>query len=169
MNIIKTKKTMNINSFIFTRTAPDKKLEAISNLTESELLSVTSETVRRIVKETGHSLKKYGRDKELAISGKLQAGNNWNSTLEAISIICGCLHVRLYIQLDHTDTYICETFYQFFRHDQYRGKATETNRYGDEIPHYCLYDRSEKARCMKSILLQYIHTRYADRLKKNAA
>ena len=169
MNINKNKDIMNINDFIFTRTAPDKKLEAISNLTESELLSVTSETVRRIVKETGHSLKKYGRDKELAISGELQAGNNWNSTLEAISIICGCLHVRLYIQLDHTDTYICETFYQFFRHDQYRGKATETNRYGDEIPHYCFYDRSDKARCMKSILLQYIHTKYADKLKKNAA
>lgn len=160
---------MNINSFIFTRTAPDKKLEAISNLTESELLSVTSETVRRIVKETGHSLKKYGRDKELAISGKLQAGNNWNSTLEAISIIGGCLYVRIYIQMDRTDTTICETFSDFFKHDQYRGKATERNRYGDDIPHYCFYDMDDKARCMRSILLQFVNTKYAYKLERESA
>ena len=162
-------KIKNINSFIFSRTSPEKKIEAINKFTESELLSVTSETVKRIVKETGHSIKKYGRDKELAISGKLQAGNNWNSTLEAISIIGGCLHVRLYIQLDHTDTYICETFSQFFKHDQYRGKTTETNRYGDKVPHYCFYDRDDKARCMRSILLQFINTKYAHKLKRNVA
>ena len=169
MNIIKTKKTMNINSFIFTRTAPDKKLEAISNLTESELLSVTSETVKRIVKETGYSIKKYGRDKELVISSDFISGNNWNSTLEAISIIGGCLYVRIYIQMDRTDTTICATFSDFFKHDQYRGKATESNRYGDDIPHYCFYDRDDKARCMKSILLQFINTKYAHKLKKNVA
>ena len=169
MNIIKTKKTMNINSFIFTRTAPDKKLEAISNLTESELLSVTSETVKRIVKETGYSIKKYGRDKELVISSDFISGNNGNSTLEAISIIGGCLHVRLYIQLNHTDTYICETFSKFFKHDQYRGKATERNRYGDDIPHYCFYDRDDKARCMRSILLQFVNTKYAHKLKRDVA
>ena len=175
MNTNKDKNTMdinkvkNINSFIFSRTSPEKKIEAINRFTESELLSVTSETVKRIVKETGFSIKKYGRDKELVISSDFISGNNWNSTLEAISIIGGCLHVRLYIQLNHTDTYICETFSKFFGHGQYRGKTTETNRYGDEIPHYCFYDKDDKARCMRSILLQFVNTKYAHKLKRNVA
>ena len=169
MNIIKTRKIMNINDFIFSRTSPGKKIEAINNLSETELLSVKRETIERIVKETGHSIKKYGRNKELIINEEFVAGNNWNSTLEAISIIGGCLHVRLYIQLDHTDTYICETFSKFFGHEQYRGKTTETNRYGDKVPHYCFYDENDKARCMRSILLQFVNTKYAHKLKRNVA
>ena len=43
----------NINQELFKRYAPKKKLEIINNLTTTELLAATPETLMRIVKETG--------------------------------------------------------------------------------------------------------------------
>lgn len=161
---------MNINQFLFTRTAPKKKLEAINKLTDAELWSVTSDTVKRIVKETGYSYKKRSRNKRLNIPSRLEAGNGWNSSLETVWFYNGILSIDLYIQMDHTDTSICGiAFETFFRHGEYRGKATETNRYGDEEPHYCIYDDDDKVKCMRSILLSYVHIKYADKLKEKAA
>ena len=48
--------------------------------------------------------------------------------------------------------------------DQYHGKHYTTNRYGDEVPNYFTYDRQDKANVIKSILLEYVHTKYADKL-----
>lgn len=159
---------MNINQFIFTRTAPRKKLEAINTLTDAELWSVTPDTITRIIKEAGYSYKKRSRNKDLRIWSDLRVGNGWNSTLESVCLYKGKLSVDLYIMMDHTDTTICGVpFSTFFRHGEYRGKATETNRYGDEEPHYCIYDDDDKVKCMRSILLQYIHTKYADKLKED--
>ena len=41
---------MNINRIIFTKTAPKKKVEIVENLTPTELLSITAETITRMVK-----------------------------------------------------------------------------------------------------------------------
>lgn len=161
---------MNINQSIFTRTAPKKKLDAIHKLTDAELWSVTPDTITRIIKETGYSYKKRSRNKDLRICSDLRAGNGWNSNLESVCLYKGKLSVDLAIMMDHTDTTISGVpFSIFFRHGEYRGKATETNRYGDEEPHYCIYDDDDKVKCMRSILLQYIHTKYADKIKEDAA
>jgi hypothetical protein len=154
---------VNINQELFKRYAPKKKLEIINNLTTTELLAATPETIKRIAKEAGRSIGK-SRDKVLRIDRNRQVGNNWSSDVEAIEYIKGNLYLNIYFQTDNTDTNICEKYVTFFHGDQYHGKHYTTNRYGDEIPNYFTYDRQDKAKVIKSILLEYVHTKYADKL-----
>lgn len=97
---------MNINETIFSRIAPKKKLEVVKNLSDSELLSVSPDTITRIVREVGS--KKYkSRDKSLRIS---DVGNNWNSTFDGVETSKGNLYVELYLQYENTDTSTSENF-----------------------------------------------------------
>lgn len=153
----------NINVELFKRYAPKKKLEVINNLTTAELLATTPETIMRIAKEAGRSIGK-SRDKILRINRDRQAGNDWNSTVEDIEFIKKNLYLNIYFQTDHTDTNISEKYATFMQGDQYHGKHYTTNRYGDEVPNYFTYDRQDKANVIKSILLEYVHTKYADKL-----
>ncbi|MBR3771765.1 MAG: hypothetical protein IKL07_05815 [Clostridium sp.] len=153
----------NINQELFKRYAPKKKLEIINNLTTAELLATTPETIKRIAKEAGRSIGK-SRDKILRINRERQAGNDWNSTVEDVEFIKGNLYLNIYFQTDHTDTNISEKYATFMQGDQYHGKHYTTNRYGDEVPNYFTYDRQDKANVIKSILLEYVHTKYADKL-----
>ena len=154
---------VNINQELFKRYAPKKKLEIINNLTTAELLATTPETIMRIAKEAGRSIGK-SRDKILRINRDRQAGNDWNSTVEDIEFIKENLYLNIYFQTDHTDTNISEKYATFMQGDQYHGKHYTTNRYGDEVPNYFTYDRQDKANVIKSILLEYVHTKYADKL-----
>ena len=153
----------NINVELFKRYAPKRKLEIINNLTTAELLATTPETIKRIAKEAGRSIGK-SRDKILRINRDRQAGNDWNSTVEDIEFIKGNLYLNIYFQTDHTDTNICEKYAMFMQGDEYHGKHYTTNYYGDSVPHYFTYDRQDKARVVKSILLEYLFTKYADKL-----
>jgi len=153
----------NINQELFKRYAPKRKLEIINNLTTAELLATTPETIKRIAKETGRSIGK-SRDKILRINRERQAGNDWNSTVEDVEFIKGNLYLNIYFQTDHTDTNISEKYATFMQGDQYHGKHYTTNRYGDEVPNYFTYDRQDKANVIKSILLEYVYTKYADKL-----
>ena len=153
----------NINQEIFRRYAPKRKLEIINNLTTTELLAATPETIKRIAKEAGRSIGK-SRDKVLRIDRDRQAGNDWNSTVEAVEFIKGNLYLNIYFQTDHTDTNICEKYAMFMQGDEYHGKHYTTNYYGDSVPHYFTYDRQDKAKVIKSILLEYVYTKYADKL-----
>lgn len=154
---------VNINQELFKRYAPKKKLELINGLSQSELLAATPETIKRIVKEAGRSIGK-SRDKVLRIDQDRRSGNNWNSSVEAIEYIKGNLYLNVYFQMDSTDTNICVKHEVFFKGEQYTGRYYTTNRYGDSIPHYFSYDRQDKAKVIKSILFEYVHTKYADKL-----
>ncbi len=149
----------NINIELFKRYAPKKKQEIVNSLNEKELLSTTPETINRIVREVGNRLYK-SRDKELRISSNLRAGNGWNSTIESICTYKSRLYLHIYIQMDSTDTTIVEDYNTFIKRGDYTGKAFETNRYGDRVPNYCHYTESDKARVIKSILLEYVYTKY---------
>ena len=153
----------NINVELFKRYAPKKKLELINGLSQSELLVTTPETIKRIVKEAGRSIGK-SRDKVLRINQDRQRGNNWNCSVEAVEYIKGNLYLNIYFQMDSTDTNICVKHEVFFKGDQYTGKHYTTNRFGDEVPHYFSYDRQDKVGVIKSILLEYVYTKYADKL-----
>ena len=153
----------NINQELFKRYAPKKKLELINGLSQSELLVTTPETIKRIVKEAGRSIGK-SRDKVLRINQDRQRGNNWNSSVEAVEYIKGNLYLNIYFQMDSTDTNICVKHEVFFKGEQYTGRYYTTNRYGDSVPHYFSYDRQDKAGVIKSILLEYVYTKYADKL-----
>lgn len=153
----------NINVELFKKYAPKKKLEIINNFTTAELLVTTPETIKRIVKETGKNIG-MSRNKVLYISKDRQIGNNWNSLIEDAELIYGNLYLNIYFQMDSTDTNICEKYVTFMQGDQYHGKHYTTNRYGDQVPHYFIYDKQDKAGVIKSILLEYVHTKYADKL-----
>lgn len=153
----------NINQELFKRYSPKKKLGLINELGHSELLATAPETIKRIAKETGRSIGK-SRNKVLRISNDRRSGNNWNSDIEAVEFINGNLYLNIYFQMDNTDTNICEKYLNFFKGEEYHGKHYTTNKYGDTIPHYFTYNREDKAGVIKSILLEYVHTKYADKL-----
>lgn len=159
---------MNINEFIFSRTQPQKKIDTINALTEGELLSIREETVKRIVKDAGRRIWKT-RDKRLRISQERRAGNAWNSSIDEVQLIKGKLHLEVYLQYENTDTSTSEEYDEFFRNGNYRGEVRRLDRYGNSRTYYFLYNPSDKASVMKSILLEYVFTKYADKLKEQAA
>lgn len=154
---------VNINQELFKRYAPKKKLDLINGLSETELLATTPETLMRIVKEAGTKVG-TARSKVLRISSERRSGNNWNSTVEAVEIHRGKLMLDIYVQMDSTDTNHFEPYLNFSKDDNYTGKVYTTNYYGDSVPHYFTYDRQDKAGVIKSILLEYLFTKYADKL-----
>ena len=156
-------RTININQELFKRYKPEKKLDLIYQLSANELLAITPETIKRIVKEAGKTIGK-SRNKVLRISNERQIGNAWNSDIEAVEFINGNLYLNIYFQMDNTDTNICEKYLNFFKGDEYHGKHYTTNRFGDSVPHYFTYNQEDKAGVIKSILLEYVHTKYADKL-----
>ena len=159
---------MNINEFIFSRTQPQKKIDTINALTEGELLSVREETVKRIIKETGRRMGKT-RDKELRISYERRNGNAWDSTIECVDLIKSKLYIDLYVQFSNTDTTHCEDYDEFFAHGNYRGEIHRSDRYGNPRTWYFIYDMEAKANVMKSILLEYVYTKYAAKLTQQVA
>ena len=160
---------MNINQLIFSKTQPKKKLEVIEKLSNDELLAVSESTVKKIIQEVGQRRYK-SRDKQLTINRDLQAGNQWNSTIDGVELIKGKLHVSIYVQYSNTDTNTSEAFDEFFnRWNTYRGEIRRLDVRGNGRSYYFNYDLSDKAHVMKSILLQYVYSKYADKLKAETA
>ena len=159
---------MNVNNFIFTRTQPKKKLEVIEKLSNDELLAVSESTVKKIIQEVGQRRYK-SRDKELRIDYDRRVGNNWNSTVESVDLVKGKLYIGFYIQYENTDTNTSDDYEDFFKRGNYRGEIRRLDRYGNGRTYYFCYDESDKARVMKSIVLEYLYSKYADKLKAEAA
>ena len=159
---------MNINELIFSRTQPQKKIDIINALSEDELLSTSEATIKRIVKDAGRRMWKT-RDKELRISHERRAGNAWNSLIEAVELIKGRLYLEVYLQYENTDTSTSEEYDDFFRNGNFRGEVRRLDRYGNGRTYYFLYNLSDKASVMKSILLEYVFTKYAAKLTQKAA
>ncbi len=155
----------NINQIIFTRTSPSKKLEIIRNLKGLELWETSKETIARIIKETGRNRYK-SRDKELYINHDRRAGNHWNSTVESVSLEKGRLFVSIYLQYGDTDTSTCETYQEFFRSGTYHGSVERDDYRGNPRTYYFDYDMDNKIEVIRSILLEYVYTKYADKLRK---
>ena len=159
---------MNINQFIFSRTQPKRKLEVIEKLSNDELLAVSESTVKKIIQEVGQRRYK-SRDKELRIDYDRRVGNNWNSTVESVDLVKGKLYVGFYIQYENTDTNTSDDYEDFFKRGNYRGEIRRLDRFGNGRTYYFCYDESDKARVMKSILLEYVYSKYADKLKAEVA
>jgi len=155
---------MNVNEFIFSRTQPSRKVDTIKALTDDELLSVSEETVRRIVKDAGRKIGRT-RDRELNISRDRRAGNAWNATVDGIDLIKGKLYVEVYLQYENTDTSTSENYDDFFRKGNFRGEVRRLDRFGNGRTYYYLFDNSNKASVMRSVLLEYVYTKYAEKLK----
>lgn len=89
----------NVNTELFRRTAPVKKIEIIKNMTQDELLSISKETILRIVKETGRRVT-GSRNYEFYVQPGRRKGNDWNSIIEGIWLYKGKLSIITYIQVD---------------------------------------------------------------------
>ena len=159
---------MDINNFLFTRTAPKKKLAVINTLSQGDLLSVTYKTILRIIKEAGvgDSNKTRCKFKTLYLSG---ATNDWNSKVRNIyNSKKDEVYLSVYIQGDDTDTEVSYKLCDFLDNryeEQCLGKLDESFRNGYEHKVPANYDRSDRARVIKAILTAYIETKYADKLK----
>lgn len=158
----------NINEELFKRYAPKKKLEIINSLNSSELSNVTPATITRIVKEAGTNFWK-SRNKRLFINRDQRQGNSWNSEIEAIMLIKGKLVLNVYVQYDNTDINIDYPLDSFLRHRESRMEVPDSDRYGNPRTYYAIYNETDKQKVIKSILLQYVLSKYADKLdvKKN--
>ena len=158
----------NINVELFKRYAPKKKLEMIENLSFDDLMNVETSTFERIVKEVGKrpwSTKKSS-NKRLRIRNDLQKGNNWNSDIEEISLYNGKLYLGVYLQYENTDTSDETTAASFFRRGETRIGIKREDRYGNDRTYYAIYGEEDKAEVARSILKEYVYTKYHDKLKK---
>ena len=158
-----TLNSMDINKFLFLRTAPAKKVEIVKNLTIPELLSINYATIMRVVKEAGTRLYK-SRDKEIRISHNLRTGNDWNSEVEGVRNYKGSPMLELYIQYENTDTSTSVRLDDFLKHGDYKGSIVRDDRCGNSKSYYFTYSTADKARFVKSLLLEYINRKYKDKL-----
>ena len=163
---------MNINDFIFTRTAPKKKLEVVKNLQQGELLAITYKTILRIIKEAGRGDNNKARCKfkTLYLSG---ATNDWNSKVTNIyNWKKDEVYLSVYIQGDDTDTYEFPKLKDFLDNryeEQCLGKLHESFRNGYEHDVPANYNRTDRARVVRAILTAYVRNKYEDKLKEEAA
>lgn len=157
------KETMDINKFIFTRTAPAKKVEAVEGLSDAELLAITPAAISKMVKEAGTRLYK-SRDKELRISYERRTGNGWNSTAEGVRNHKGNPMLDLYIQYENTDTSTSVSLSDFLRNGDYKGCVARDDSHGNARSYYFTYTEADKAKFVKSLLLEYLSRKYKDRL-----
>ena len=154
----------NINVELFKRYAPKKKLEIIEKLNPNELMNVSTATIERIVKEAGMNMYK-SRNKRLYISRDRQRGNSWNSTIEAVELIRGKLYLDVYLQFENTDCNTSELVTDFIRRGDFTGSVVRSDRYGNDRHYYFTYSEGSKQRVIRSILEEYVHSKYADKLK----
>ena len=158
----------NINVELFKRYAPKKKLEIIDKLNSDDLMKISTATFERIVKETGKGAwsEKRSRNKRLRIRSSLQKGNNWNSDIEEISLYNGKLYLGFYLQYENTDTSDETTAASFFRRGETRIDIRRDDRYGNPRTYYAIYDEDDKSEVARSILKEYVYTKYHEKLKK---
>lgn len=163
---------MNVNEFIFKKFQPKKKLEMIEKLTTFELLSISYSTILRIIKEAGvgDSNKTRCKFKTLYLSG---ATNDWNSKITNIyNWKKDDVYLSVYIQGDDTDTDVSYKLREFLDNryeEQCLGKLHESFRNGYEHDVPANYDREDRARVIRAILMAYVKNKYADKLKEDAA
>ncbi len=148
---------MDINQIIFTRTAPSKKVEIVKNLSQVKLLSITPDAIAKMIKNTGTRIYK-SREKELRLI--MRTGNDWNSEVVGVRTYKGTLIVDLYVQYSNTDITVSENLKTFLQPDEYRNHIADTDRYGNPQSYYYLYDESDKAGFVRSLLLTYLHLKY---------
>jgi len=151
----------DINTELFKRYQPKKKLEIIESLTEKELLNVKEATMLRVVKEAGTLNYGSKRNKHLNVSRERRVGNDWNSDFDGINLAKGKLFVNLYFQYENTDTSVFEDYSKFFKSGDYKGQYQGSDSMGNPRTYYFTYDESDKARCIKSLLLEYVHKKYS--------
>lgn len=157
---------IDVNTELFKRTAPVRKIGIIENLKQDELLGISKETIIRIVKEIGR--RKIGsRNYEFYVTPERRRGNGWNSIIEGLWLYKGKLSLITYIQLDDTDTTVIVPLNDFFKEETFRGSIKTEDFYGNIQTEYFVYGKRAKAEVIRSFCLEYINTKYKSKLSNN--
>ena len=149
----------NINLELFKRYAPKKKLEIIESLTQEELLAITTASITRIVREVGN--KKSKEYKTFRVRDEFRAYNFWNVYFIGIDLIKGKPWLFFCIDNSNTgneDCPICDGFIKIKSPTYYSSYMESIQNCSD------FYDNNARARAIKSLLLEYVYTKYADKL-----
>ena len=157
---------IDVNTELFKRTAPVRKIGIIENLKQDELLGISKETIIRIVKEIGRR-KTGSRNYEFYVTPERRRGNDWNSFIEGLWLYKGKLSLITYIQLDDTDTTVIVPLNDFFKEDTFRGSIKTEDFYGNIQTEYFVYGKRAKAEVIRSFCLEYINTKYKSKLSNN--
>ena len=157
---------IDVNTELFKRTAPVRKIGIIENLKQDELLGISKETIIRIVKEIGRR-KTDSRNYEFYVTPERRRGNDWNSFIEGLWLYKGKLSLITYIQLDDTDTSIIVPLNDFFKEETFRGSIKTEDFYGNIQTEYFVYGKRAKAEVIRSFCLEYINTKYKSKLSNN--
>lgn len=158
----------DLNTLLFKRISPIKKLDLIENSTSAELKTITIDTIKRIIKEIGYRYPGT-RDWTLNIPNEFQVSNSWNSWINKLSLMNGKLYVMLYLQYSNTDCDIPESYDTFFSKGDYRGSHTWEDRHGNPQTSYFTYSESDKLRCLRWLCVFYLKKRYKERFEKSDA
>lgn len=159
---------MNINDFLFTRTAPKRKMEVVKSLSDRELMAITPQTLLRCIKEAGDNWGSTKRSRMKRLFARGNPGNDWNSEVEYIyNGKKDKLYLSVYIQGDSTDTSDdcpIETFLDFSREEVICARIEESWDYGYSHTLSARYDREQRCEVLRSLLKSYLLTKYKDKL-----
>lgn len=133
-------------------------------MTQDELLSISKETILRIVKETGRRLTDF-RNYEFYVHPDRRKGNDWNSVIERIWLYKGKLSIITYIQVDAAS--IIVPFYDFFKEGTFKDSVRSEDIYGNIQNNYFVYGKSAKTEVIRSFCIEYINTKYKSKLNTN--
>lgn len=150
---------MDVNKEIFKKYRFESKAEIIRNFTDKELLSISVDTLLRIIKEVGYGDPKKKRNKFKTLRLKDRVGNAWNSTIEGIfNSRDGKTYLDVYVQGDDIDGNDYIEIFKFLRpisSPVICGKLHESFSNGYEHTVVARYDDSDRAKVIREILNTY--------------
>ena len=142
---------MNINEILFKGDINERK-NAVENASESDLLRLSEDSIKRMVKEKG--TERYGGRKVLYFK---RVSNHWNADAKDVELSNNKLFIDIYVQYGNTDTDECEYMSKFLGSGDYRGTIHYEDRYGNPQTSYYRFDRADKANVMRAICLAYLN------------
>ena len=143
---------MDLNVVIFSKANATEKKNAVDNATTRELLNVTENTIKRMVKEKGTD--GYYKDRKTLYFGNVS--NHWNAWAKSVELYKDKLFINFYVQYGSTDRDECDYMSKFLSSGDYRGTISYEDRYGNSQTSYYRFYESQKADVMRAILNAYI-------------
>lgn len=143
---------MDLNTIVLGKTSVSKRKDIVNNASESDLLRVTEDTIKKMVRRKGSE--GYYKDRKTIYFGNVS--NGWNAWAKSVELYKSKLFINFYIQYSNTDTEDCEYWNKFSGTGEFRGTIKYTDRYGNGQTSYYRFDRANKAKVVRAILLAYL-------------
>lgn len=143
---------MNINEILF-KGDINERINAVKNASESDLLRLSEDSIKRMLKEQGRD--NYYKDRKTLYFDRVS--NEWNAWAKDVELYNGKLFIEFYVQYSNTDTDTCEYLSKFLGSGEFRGSISYEDRYGGSHTAYYRFNSHDKAKVMKAICLEYLN------------